>query len=368
MSSAYWDNHSVNWLNEIFIAAIRWFRSLGQSARRFKMALPMACLIGATAHAAEPLVIDDRQAIEVTFGGASPHGVFAAMGEGLGEMIRREYPGSSYTYEPGTLAGAFVRTVRGELPFGLAGTAEITAALDGLKPFRRRYVLDEFTVVARIIHNITSYVAMRKDFAEHYDIKTWQDIAIRQPPMRFSMGQLGNLTVYRQASAYLDAIGVSRNDIEAWGGTIYQLPQRTSMELLKDGKADAAFSAGFHPDARVLELARATPVLLLPFGQTAIDKVANQFSAHIMSIPAEAYDFLDNDYPSTAFSAYIVASPHTDPALVYKVVKSLHTHFEILKEMHPSLAQSDQSMLPMSGAFKLHSAAKQFYREVGLLE
>jgi TRAP transporter TAXI family solute receptor len=182
------------------------------------------------------------------------------------------------------------------------------------------------------------------------------------------MGQLGNLTVYLQASAYLDAIGVKRDDIESWGGTIYQLPRRASMDLLKDDKADAAFSAGFHPDASVLELARATPVVLLPFGKSAINRVANQFNAQIVSIPEDAYDFLNEDYPSTAFSAYIVAGPSTDHELVYKVVKSIHAHFGILQGMHPSLAQSDQSMLSMHGAFQLHPAARQFYREAELIE
>ena len=79
---------------------------------------------------------DDRGRLDVTFGGGSAQGSFAAVGEALGEMIRREYPGSAYVYEPGSLAGALVRVARGQLPIGLAGQAELAAAIQGEEPYR----------------------------------------------------------------------------------------------------------------------------------------------------------------------------------------------------------------------------------------
>ena len=324
-----------------------------------------ACLI--SANAAEQRTTDDGRPIQVTFGGGSARGTFAAIGEGLGEMIRRQYPGSSYTYEPGSLVGAFARIVRGSLPIGIAGAAEITAALNGRKPYSRTYTQDDFSVVARIADRMQGYVVMRKDFADRYSLSTWSDIAKRKPPMRFSMGQLGNLSVYNQSTAFLNAIGVTRDDIEAWGGTIYLFPLRASIDLIKDNKADATFSAGFHPDARLFELERSTPIVFLPLGEGAVTRVAQEFGASIDHISAEHYGFLHSDYLSTSFGIYILAGPGATANQIYKITKALHKNFDMLTAMHPTLAAFEPSMLPKGEPYQLHPAAAQYYREVGLL-
>ena len=308
----------------------------------------------------------DRRPIDITFGGGSAQGSFAAVGEALGEMIRREYPGSAYVYEPGSLAGAVVRVARGQLPIGLAGQAELVAALNGDAPYRRVYGPDEFSVVARVGDGMNAYVLARADFLAKNQIESLADIARQQVATRISFGQIGNLSVYNQAKAIFDFHGVDQDVIERFGGEVFFFPARASIDLLKDNRADMMFSAGFHPDARLFELVRATPVKMVPLGQAAIDALVERIGVEPAVIPPGIYDFLTEPYQSTSLPIYVVASPRTDDTAVYKIVTALYKHFDYLTKLHPSFAHYRADMLPRPGRFRLHPAAAEAYRDLGV--
>ena len=57
------------------------------------------------------------------------------LAEGIGQMIRREYPGARYTYEPGSLASSVMMALRSEVPVALSGGVEIFLAQRGVEPF-----------------------------------------------------------------------------------------------------------------------------------------------------------------------------------------------------------------------------------------
>ncbi len=307
---------------------------------------------------------DER--LDVTFGGGSAQGSFSAVGEALGEMIRREYPGSAYVYEPGSLAGALVRVARGQLPIGLAGQAEISAALKGQAPYRRAYAADEFSIVARVADGMYAYVLARNDFLARHRIETLADVARDKIPVRVSLGQKGNLSVYNQARTIFGVSGLDEGSIKQSGGEVFYFPARASIDLIKDNRADMMFSAGFHPDARLFELVRATPVAMLPLGQEAIAAVTQEMGVEPAVIPPGLYEFLTLPYDSTSLPIYIVASPQTGDATVYKIVTALYKHFDYLRSLHPSFADYSADNLPRPGPFRLHPAAAAAYRDLGV--
>lgn len=309
---------------------------------------------------------EDRVPLRVTFAGAAAQGTFAFLGEGIGEALRREYPGTSFTYQPGSIVGSVVQTVAGNFPFGLAGNAELAAAMRGEPPFPRVYQGDEFLVVARIIDQMLAYLVLREDVAQRYDIKSMADIATKHPSLRLAIGTRGNLSVYNQARAFFSSHGFGTKDIRRWGGAIYYQDRNSSMDLLRDGRIDGVFSAGFYPDPRLLETIRATPIRFIALGTDAVRQVAEEMHSGTGVIPAGVYDPLTVDYPSTALGIYVLASASTSEQDVYKVTRAIYRQFDYLRSLHPLMRDYQSAMLANSKPFSLHPGAARFYAQVGL--
>jgi TRAP-type uncharacterized transport system substrate-binding protein len=53
---------------------------------------------------------------KVTLAGGSVGGAWSAVGTAIGETLRKEYPGISFTYEPGREAGNLVLVSQGKVP------------------------------------------------------------------------------------------------------------------------------------------------------------------------------------------------------------------------------------------------------------
>lgn len=310
---------------------------------------------------------DDQAPLRLTFAGASAQGTFSFLGEGIGEALRREYPGTSFTYQPGSIVGSVVQTVAGKFPFGLAGSAELATAMRGEPPFSRAFQRDEFLVVARIIDRMLAYLVLREDAAEQYGISSLADIASKHPPLRLAVGTRGNLSVHNQAEAFFAAHGIGMKDIRRWGGAIYYQDRNSSMDLLKDGRIDGVFSTGFYPDPRLLETIRATPIRFIDLGTDAVRQVAQQMHARTGIIPAGAYTSLTVDYPSTALGIYVLASANTPEKDVYKVTRAIYQQFDYLKSLHPLMRDYQRPMLANSKPFPLHPGAARFYGQIGLM-
>lgn len=108
-------------------------------------------------------VVDDGRPVAITLSGGATRGNFSAIGELLGEMLRREYPGSSFTYEPGSMAATIPRVAEGRYALGISGAVEMAIAKRGGKPFQRSYDASEFPVVALIVKQLKAFVIARGD-------------------------------------------------------------------------------------------------------------------------------------------------------------------------------------------------------------
>ena len=322
-----------------------------------------------TAVVATYAAAEDRGPVKATVAGASAQGMFSLVGEAVNEMVRREYPGSSIVYEPGNNAGSFTRMLKGEAPFSTGHCdLEVQAALAGESPYTRAYSKDEFGLIARVADGLLLHVVTRSDFLEKHGIKTFADVVKKRVPVRVSMNQKGNLTVYHQARALFQHYGASENDILNWGGKIFYLPDNTAMDMMKDAKLDMIVTASFPPDRRFVEMATTTKLSLLPVERAAIDGIAQKLGTRTGTINANAYSFQPQDYYGTSTGCYFSAGKSTPEELAYKVAKAMYKHFDYYKSVHPVFKSYTKEILVDKGAYNLHPGAEKLYREVGLLK
>lgn len=316
-----------------------------------------------------PAADDDRSPVKATVAGASAQGMFSLVGESINEMVRREYPDSSITYEPGNNAGSFTRMLKGEVPLSTGHCdLEVQAALAGEAPYTRAYSKGDFGLVARVTDGLLLHVFARADFLEKYKIGTFADLMKKRVPVRISVNQKGNLTVYNHARAIFDSYGVSEKDIIAWGGNIFYVPDNTAMDLMKDAKLDVLVTLTFPPDRRFVEMATNTKISLIPLEPEAIDRLAAKLGTRTGVIKANTYSFWPKDYYATSTGCYLSAGKSAPDALTYKVAKAIHNHFSYYQSVHPVFKRYQKEMLVDKGNYQLHPGAARFYREVGLLK
>jgi uncharacterized protein len=331
---------------------------------RMMMPLLTALLVLAVDAAAE-----DRGPVKATVAGASAQGMFSLVGEAVNEMVRREYPGSSIVYEPGNNAGSFTRMLKGEVPFSTGHCdLEVQAAVRGEAPYPRAYSKDEFGLIARVTDGLLLHVIARSDFVEKHGIKNFQDIVKKRIPVRVSMNQKGNLTVYHQARALFQHYGASESDILKWGGNIFYIPDNNAMDMMKDAKLDLIVSSSIPPDRRFVEMATTTKVTMVPVEKGAIDGIAQKLGTRTGTIKANTYAFQSQDYYGMSTGCYFSAGKAVPEEQAYKIAKAIHKHFDYYQSVHPVFKRHSREILIDKGNYNLHPGAEKLYREVGLLK
>ena len=337
--------------------------------KRILASLALAAGIAAHSPAFAQSLADDHSPVDASVAGASAQGMFAVAGEALNEMVRREYPDSSITYEPGSTAGSLALMLNGEKPLSIAHSAiDIEAALNGTAPFTEAYPADDLKLIARITGNMHPYVVARKDFVEKTGVKSFDDILAQKIPMRISLNQKGTLPNYHQVLALFDFHHVSEDDLVKAGSDLEYVPTNQGIEMLTDNKLDLVFLTSFTPASAVSQLLQRGDMVLLPISKEGIDFIAERFKLKTETIPAGTYQGQDFDMPVTSLPLFLSAGPAADDHTVYAVAKSIVNQFTYYQSVHPQFKEMTLERMVDVAPYTMHPAAKQAYEEAGLLK
>lgn len=330
----------------------------------FRSAVAALLLVAATAASAA----SDRVDLPVT--GGSSLGFFQQLGEAVVEMIRREYPGSAVSYEPGNQAGAFAAMVAGRDALVMAPAMVLSFAIDGAAPFTRRYDAQEFCVLARIAEGQSTLVMARADFAREHRLASLGDLARNRAPVRLSTNPPGNLYARSVVNDGLFALsGINDDAVRSWGGQSYPIGARASTDMFIDRKLDLYINASWPPSADVLRVARSLAVVALPVEHELVNQVAARLDLDTGWIRAGTYPFLTDDYYTVEVPSYLVAAARLPQATAYRIARALHRHFDSYRATNPGFAAFSDGMLARipAGRFCVHPGAARYYREAGLL-
>jgi len=180
---------------------------------------------------------------------------------------------------------------------------------------------------------------------------------------RVALGETGSGTA-ADAKVLLAAAGFGEHDL-----TRKYLRPGPAAEELKSGDLDAFFLVGGTPIPAIRDLAKSTPIRLIPLDGEIVDKLKKDFSFYNRGvIPAGAYPGVDTETPSLGFYALWVVNADVDSDLVYAITKSLwhERTAKLLATLDPigQRFRVDRALNGMS--LPLHEGAERFYRDVGL--
>lgn len=310
------------------------------------------------------------QTYNLTLTGASPGGLWSAIGRGMDAAVAKAYPGSTITYQTSSGGLANIPLVaQGKVPLGLATDGELKVALAGKDPFKSPVtgVRTLVRVYAPASRFQMTHLLLSKAFAEKYGIKSFADIVAKKAPVRVAINRRGNLDG-DVSEAVMAAMGASIAAIESWGGQVVRAASKEQGSLYADRRIDMMnYGIAFnHPSVR--EAVKSVDTVLLDIPPAVAAKVAAEFGGAPCAVKAGEYKWSPAPVNSVCIGAVIVVSPDMDPQLAYNLAKAMVEQIEEFKDKsHRAIkATATPSVLATKSEAALHPGAEKYYREKGL--
>ncbi len=322
-------------------------------SRRSLAALALgATLIGGTAAIAEPL--------KITLAGGSVGGAWSAMGAAIGETIRQQVPGSSFTYEPGRDAANVQLVSTGKVQLGITHAQMALRGMRGTEPFKSK--VTNIKALALLDPAATVQIVVRKDAP----FSSLEQIAKDKKPIRVAFNQRGTMMSVVGEEVFA-AAGITPKDIASWGGRVEYVSFNAGLDMLKNNQVDLVLNMLAFPSAQLTGLARDLPVKLLPLSADVVKKMTDNVGTKPVAIPASAYAFEDKDTPTVTGYVELIASDEMSDDEAATIVTGMLTHFDYLSKAYPSFARMGKKGFTEVAPLTLHPGAVRAYKAAGLL-
>lgn len=310
------------------------------------------------------------QKYNLTLTGASPGGLWSAIGSGMDAAIAKAYPGSTVTYQTSSGGLANIQLVaQGKAPMGIATDGELKYAVSGTEPFRSP-VTNVRTLVRLYAPESRfqmTHLIVSKDFAERHGIRTFTDIVAKKVPVRVAINRRGNLDgdVSEQLMAEL---GATAQAIESWGGQVVRAASKEQASLYQDRRIDLMnYGVSFnHPS--IQEATKGVDSLLLDVPREVAQRVAERFGGAACAIKPGEYAWSSTGATSVCVGAVVVVSPGMDAGLAYNLARAMIEQIEEFKNRsHRAIkATATPKVLATKSVAPFHPGAEKYFREKNL--
>lgn len=327
----------------------------------------LAAAVALSALASFPVA---AQKYNLTLTGASPGGLWSALGTGLDAAIARAYPGSTVTYQTSSGGLANVPLVaQGKAPIGIASDGELKVAVEGKEPFKAPVA--GVRVLARVYAPASrfqmTHVILSKAFAEKHNVKSFKDIVERKLPLRVAINRRGNLDG-DVSEVLMATMGADARALEGWGGQLVRAASKEMSSLYQDRRIDMMnYGVSFnHPS--IQEAVKAVDSVLLDMPDDVAGKVAGQFGGAPCDVKPGEYKWAPEGATNVCVGAVFVVGEKMDDALAYNLARAMVEQIEEFKDRsHRAIkATLTPQVIASRAAAPFHPGAAKYYREKGL--
>lgn len=324
--------------------------------RSVPIAFGLALCLSVPAHA---------QVINDTVCGASPGGIWSLVGAGLDAAVKAEVPGSTMTYQTSSGGLANVAQVKaGTCSFGMANDGDLAFATQGVEPFK--VPVEGLTAIAVLYDWAPVWWIARADFAEQYGIESLSDIKEKKPPMRLVFNRRGLLTSAITEST-LNAIGVTLEDIESWGGSVQFQASEEQASLMKDGRVDVLANTLFEGHRSLAQMSEGNELTLLEVPDEAAEAVIDQYALKPWTISPEANPWGDEAVKTVTTSIILFAEADMDEELAYQVTKAMLDNPDRMAAVSAAMERFTPKGMIDQNVVPFHPGAIRAYEEAGLM-
>jgi TRAP transporter TAXI family solute receptor len=308
----------------------------------------------------------------LTVAGASPGGLWSALGVGLDKAVNKSNSDFTITYQTSSGGLANAKLVSdNKVPLGIASDIELQSAWEGTGVFQDR-PLKNLRVLFRLFTADSRFqsihLLLNRDFADKHGIETFADIVANKIEIRVAVNRPGNMDG-DLGIAILAALGAPIDEIRNWGGQVFRAATREQTNLMTDRRLDLINFGLSYNHASVRELANAVPLVMIDLTEPVAAKVVSDMGGKPCTFRKDEYEFLDHDVTTICTGAVLIANQAMDEELAYMLTKAMLENLESFKSAHQQLAQvttlhgvAEDSVAPR------HPGAERALREAGLIE
>lgn len=303
--------------------------------------------------------------LTVTLGGASPGGFWSLLGEGIGNILRENIPGTQFSYETGNGVKNVIDVAAGTISLGMGHNFEVKAGLNGEQPFPAK--VDEVTALLTLYDNAAHQMVLTKAFADQYGISSMEDLVEKKPPVRVAVNQRGNLLEAINRNAF-DSYGINYETIKSWGGEVFFEAWKPSIEMMGNNRVDLIGASVFAPDGGLLELTTSKEVILLDLNENAQKLINERMGMAKGIITAGTYDWLEKDVETVNAAAILMVDKNMPEEEAYLITKTIIENLESYKKLHNKLADLTPEIMANVSPAKLHPGAEKYFKEIGAIK
>ncbi len=211
-------------------------------------------------------------------------------------------------------------------------------------------------------------VLFTQDFVDKTGITTVEELVEQKYPVRIavkSSGAFGELA----CNKVLEVLGVSYEDIQAWGGSVTQTGSDAIVSLLKDGKADMTIDHIAPGQSATSELCMTADMYFPQLSDGTLEKLTHE-GFDYTAIPAGTWTGQETEIKTVGSPQVILVSADLDDAVVYTLTKALCENKDVLVNASAALEAFDPETAwePIKLGAPIHPGAEAYYREMGYMK
>ena len=299
--------------------------------------------------------------MKVTLAGGSVGGAWSAVGNAIGETLRRDYPGTSFTYEPGREQSNVLLVSQGRVQLGIAHAQMVNRAMKGGEPFK------EPVTNIRAIALIDPLAALQIFVRPESGIESLEQVVQQKKAVRVAVNQRGTMMAIA-AEELLDAYGMSVKTIESWGGKVHYVSFNEGLDMMKNKQADVIINLLAYPSPQINTATREMPLKMQGLRPDVLAKLDQTLGTLPQAVPANTYEFQPKELPTVTATVVVFANASMSDDDASKVVNAMLKNMDFLKQAHSMTRKLDPVALTRVAPLTLHPGAERAYRAAGLLK
>jgi uncharacterized protein len=290
----------------------------------------------------------------VTIATAGHGGVYLPAGNAICQFVNAERERHHIRCLADASAGSIenIEALRkGECAYAIVQSDVQDAALRGSRQFEQAGPLSELRAVFSL-HAEPFTVVVRADSPIH----SFADVAGR----RINLGVKGS-GMRATAEDVVAAFGFGKVDVA-------DLPPGDQIPALCDGRIEVATFIVGHPSGYVQDAMSACAGRLVPVEGAAVQRLLTDAPYYApATIASEIYPNQRRDAATLGVRATVVTLAGRPEEEVYELAKAVFSNLELLRRLHPALADLDRAeMVGFGNTAPLHAGAERYFREAGL--
>ena len=280
-------------------------------------------------------------------------GVYYPLAGAISSIAHKNLPDIKITVESSGASVANAKLIAsGDADMAILQNDIAFYALNGVKPMFEKPVAN--------IRGITSL------YQEHCQIQARKDPKITTVPdlkgKRVCVGPLGSGTE-QNALQILEMYGMKFEDFSK----VERLTATESSDYLKDGRIDAAFYSVGVGAAGLADTAMTVDSVIVPIDGSNRDALMKKYPFFTKAmVPKGSYKGVDQDVPTVAVMAILVAGAEMEEAMAYQITKAIFDNLKDIERAHAKGKELTLETALVGMSIPLHPGAEKFFKEKGI--